>query len=348
VIPLYVAPPDVCADAGRTLYYGNVPTVSGEIGEADADFGAAPGVDFGPRSKAFRDHLVEALRGEAMDLPRGGDQVRPGWLADSEQPAADRKLVRFVLLLRQLATEFDAFSSPTHAVRKVLQRHRLPLKQRDLRKPRETVRADTFLLAAQRVVLGREDKDTPEMPESWPAMDARTAGELADALHAAMRARFVAMKGKAGRFDEPQARYQLRAFVRLKAEGPCPARIVWSEPGDPFVIAAWYEGAGAPPVQIALPDPGDRNLLAALKPNVAFVVPPSLQSLLSGSTKGILDGQGSSSNLGITWICGFNIPIITICAFLVLNIFLSLFNIVFGWLFFMKICLPFPKIPPKG
>ena len=90
------------------------------------------------------------------------------------------------------------------------------------------------------------------------------------------------------------------------------------------------------------------NLLKALKPNVSFVVPPSLQSLLSGSAKDQLAGTLSNSSVGLTWICSFNIPIITICAFLVLNIFLSLFNIVFGWLFFMKICLPFPKIPPKS
>jgi hypothetical protein len=51
--------------------------------------------------------------------------------------------------------------------------------------------------------------------------------------------------------------------------------------------------------------------------------------------------------MGLTWICGFNIPAITICAFLVLNIFLTLFNLVFGWLFFIKICVPFPKFGNK-
>jgi len=348
VIPLFVAPPDVCADAGKTLYYGNVPTVSSEISEADASFGAAEGVDFGPRSKAFRDHLVQALRGEAMDLPKIGETVSQGWLRESEQPDADTTLARFVLLLRQLATEFDAFADPEHPVLVALRPLQLPLKREGL-EPRRYVAADAFLLAANRIVLAQEKvEDPPEMPESWPAMGEQQARQLADALHAAMTARFATMKGKVGRFEEPGARYQLRAFVRLKPEGPCPARIVWSEPSEPFVIAAWYEGSGAPPVQIPLPDPGDKALLATLKPSVAFVVPPSLQSLLSGATKDILEGKGSSSGIGLTWICGFNIPIITICAFLVLNIFLTLFNIVFGWLFFMKICLPFPKIPPKG
>ena len=35
--------------------------------------------------------------------------------------------------------------------------------------------------------------------------------------------------------------------------------------------------------------------------------------------------------------------LITICAFIVLNIFLSLLNIIFFWLPFVKICVPFPR-----
>jgi hypothetical protein len=347
VIPLYVAPPDVCADAGKTLYYGMVPTTSGEISEAAASFGTAEGVDFGPQSKAFQAHLVQALRGQAMDLPRPGEMVTAGWMRDSDQPGADSKLVRFVLMLRQLAGEFDAFATKDNAMLTELHALQLPLTLRAGEKQRRTVRADAFLASANAIVLG-QGAGSVEMPESWPAMGGDAARRLAGAMHAAMQARFAGMKGKAGRFDEPGARYQLRAFVRLKPEGPCPARIVWSEPGDPFVIAAWYEGAGAPPVQIALPDPGDKALLSALKPNVAFVVPPSLQNLLAGSSKDLLEGKGNLDKLGLTWICGFNIPIITICAFIALNIILALFNLIFGWMFAMKICIPFPKIPPKG
>jgi len=102
-------------------------------------------------------------------------------------------------------------------------------------------------------------------------------------------------------------------------------------------------------VQIALPDPSEQGMLQALKPNVAFLVPPSLQNLLSGAAKDLMEGKksGGAADSGLTWICAFNIPVITICAFLVLNIFLSVFNLIFGWMASMKICLPFPKIPPK-
>ncbi|KQU77103.1 MULTISPECIES: hypothetical protein [unclassified Rhizobacter] len=349
VIAMYLAPPDVCGDAGKTLFYGIVPTISSELSEADAVFEAAPGVDFGPQSDAFRKHLVLALNGEAMALPFTGQPLSPGWFALSQAAGADATLARFVLLLRQLGTEFNLFDggSEVAALKQALHGIALPLVRRGSEAQRH-VQADDFLARAHAIVLqGGSVPGGAEMPSTWPALPAPVAAALRSALHAAMVARFAAMKGKQGRFDEPAARYVLRAFVRLKADGPCPSRIVWGEASEPFTIAPWYEGAGAAPVQIPLPDPGDKNLMNALKPNVAFVVPPSLQSLLGGATKDILDGKGTSSGLGLTWICGFNIPIITICAFLVLNIFLTLFNLVFGWLFFMKICLPFPKIPPK-
>ncbi len=56
-------------------------------------------------------------------------------------------------------------------------------------------------------------------------------------------------------------------------------------------------------------------------------MPPSLQDLLSGSPKDLIDGKGGTGTLGLGWICSFSIPIITICAFIVLNIFLSLFDL---------------------
>ena len=349
VIPMYIAPPDVCADAGKTLYYGIVPTVSSEISEAAPVFDS-PDVDFGPQSANFQNHLVQALRGQAMDLPSPGGPASADWLAAADQVGADCTISRFVKMLRQLTSEFNAFDGGADVARlqQALQAMPLPLVLKAGQTQPDTVSAAAFLEQAANFVLGIDPTvGAPEMPATWPALSTTDAAALASALHDAMQARFVAVKGKQGRFDEPSARYQLRAFVRLKADGACPARVVWTDYSEPFSIAAWYEGAGAPPVQILLPDPSDRDLLKALKPNVSFVVPPSLQSLLSGSAKDQLAGTLSNSSLGLTWICSFNIPIITICAFLVLNIFLSLFNIVFGWLFFMKICLPFPKIPPK-
>jgi hypothetical protein len=367
VIPLYMAPPDVCADAVKTVFYGIVPTVSGELSEAEPVF-CKPGDDsFGPDSAAFSQHLVEALRGGGQDFPFAGQSLVSGWYEASEMPGDNapdgvskeqwdelkkpdstdsRRMARFLLLLRQLASEFNAFDGgkDVDALRKILQKIQLPLVVQGHEKQRRHVQAYDFLDKAVKVLLSKEAVGgSIEMPQSWPQINNTEVGKLAQALHAAMQARFKALKGKAGRFDEPDARYALRAFVRLKPDCDCPGRIVWSDYSEPFVIAAWYDGAGAPPVQIALPDPSDRKLLKELKPNVAFVLPASMQQLLSGKTKDLLAGKGSADAVGLSWICGFNIPTITICAFIVLNIFLTLLNLIFGWLFFIKICIPFPN-----
>ncbi|HET7866026.1 MAG TPA: hypothetical protein VFL86_16620 [Burkholderiaceae bacterium] len=379
VIPMYVAPPDVCTEAGKTLFYGMVPTLSSELCEADPVFAVAGDPTFEPQSKEFRDHLVEALRGEAMDLPFPGATVQAWWFDAAESLGTDappgvnltqfndlkksssdnaRRMSRFVMLLRQLSVEFNAFEGGVDVTPEVaelkalLHAIELPLVLRQGETVPRKVRADEFLARASTVLLDKGSvSGVLEMPATWPALSDTKKRQLAAALHKSLGPRFKAIKGKSGRFDEPGARYVLRAFVRLKPEGACPGRIVWSEPSQPFVIAPWYEGAGAPPVQIPLPDPSDRNLLKSLKPNVAFVVPPAIQNLLAGSAKDLMEGKGGTGKLGITWICSFSIPVITICAFIVLNIFLSLFNIVFGWMFFLKICLPLPKFgnkPPGG
>jgi len=380
VVPLFVAPPDVCADAAKTVFYGMVPTVSSELSEAApaANAGAAGAVEFGPQSSAFRTHLVAPLRGIETFFPFPGQEVVAGWFDASEMPGdiappdvpADQftdlqdgapdsdpparnagRMREFLLLLRQLASEFNAFDggAEADALRAQLAKIALPLVLQPGETVQRSVRADQFLAKACRRLLKKEAvAGSLEMPERWPALAGADTLALANAMHAAMQARSAALTPQSGRYEEPGARYQVRAFVRLKAEGACPVRIVWSEPGDPYVIAPWYESADArPPLQIPLPDASDRGMLGKLKPNVAFVVPPSMQNLLSGRAKDLLQGKADTGSLGITWICGFNIPVITICAFIVLNIFLTLFNLIFGWLFFIKICVPFPKLGNK-
>ena len=375
VIPLYLAPPDVNADAGKTLLYGLVPTTSAELSEAPPTLGDEGGNNFGPATAAFNQHLVEALRGEGQSLPFAGQAVRAGWF-DAGEMATDsppididptqwaelrsgsssqaRALQRFLLLLRQLSGEFNVFDGGAEvaALQAQLRAIRLPLVLRGGETVARTVAAFDCLRDATTLLLAKEALPyAVEMPAVFPALDAATQQDLKTALHSAMSARFSAMKGRAGRFDEPAARYLLRAFVRIKSDCGMAPRTVWSEDSEPFTIAAWYEGAGAPPVQIPLPDASDRNLLKQLKPNVAFIVPPAMQNLLSGKTKDLLEGKGSVGTAGLSWICGFNIPVITICAFIVLNIFLTLLNLVFGWLFFIKVCIPFPKAgnkPPGG
>ena len=43
------------------------------------------------------------------------------------------------------------------------------------------------------------------------------------------------------------------------------------------------------------------------------------------------------------WLCSFSLPAITICAYIVLSIFIGLFNLVFWWSAWIKICIPIPR-----
>jgi hypothetical protein len=347
VVPMFVAPPDVCKAAAATLFYGLIPTTSSEKAE-----GGAPEFDeaaFGPTTADFKEHLVGPLRGLADSFPRPGRALTPDLASIAGNPGdSERSMMkRLLLLLRQLAVEFDAFgdSAEADSLMEVLNGIALPLADA-VGKPIAGSRpAGDFLAAASRILLNDETiSPAPTIPAGWPALDATTGDALLRALSACLRLRFEAVSGVAGRFDDPGARYVLRAFVRLKPEGVCPARTVWGDYSPAFVIAPWYEGSGAPPLQIALPDPGDKEMLKKLKPNVAFTVPASMQNLLGGDPLDLMDGKEPADNgLKLGWICSFNIPIITICAFIVLNIFLSLFDLFFRWMMFIKICIPFPK-----
>ena len=370
--PVFLAPPEVCAEAKKTLLYAVVQTTSSEIAAVPAAPEQAFGDGFGADDPEFVQHLVEPLRGQGMEFTLAGETVRPQWFEAAEAggaqapdglPAAHWAVLRadpgrlgmrrFTLLLRQLAVEFDAFgdSPGGRAVFAALQQVQLPLLPRpqpDGRVLQRSVPAGEFLRGAYRVLIEQDlSSGAPEMPRSWPAASAADGLRLRQKLAAALRERFVALKGAPGRYDDIGASYRLRLFVRLKpepgTEGYCRGHTLWSGYSEPFVIAPWYEGGGAPPVQVALPDPTDRAFLRSLKPNVAFVVPPSLQNLVGGNPKELMEGKGSTQGLALQWICGFNIPLTTICAFVVLSIFFSLLNLVFWWLPFLKVCIPFPK-----
>ncbi|GAC1627005.1 MAG: hypothetical protein NVS9B10_15530 [Nevskia sp.] len=364
--PLHPAPPEVCAAAGRTTYYGLVSTVSAEQTPEDPVQALA---GFGASDDAFAQHLMAPLRGEEVYFPLAGKILNAQWLraitaaGDSDpvtvdptiaveaavwsalQNAASRHdLQRFVQLLRQLAGEFDAFgtSAASRALYAELDGLRLPLPLKPGQVTPDTVSAAVFVRDAATLLLTPQ-AGTPqvEMPLRWPALDAAPRLRLRQTLAAALVQRFGDLQLMQGRYDLPDARYRLRAFVRLKADGPCPPRTVWSEYSEAFTIARWYESAGAAPARIELPG---LDGLKGLKPNVAFAVPPALQGLLNGSAKDLASGKGKAGpELGLGWICSFSLPSITICAFICLNLFLSLFDLIFGWLAFIKICIPYPK-----
>jgi hypothetical protein len=184
------------------------------------------------------------------------------------------------------------------------------------------------------------------MPREWPPVTDSQAQALYAAAKTILDARTALVQPSEKRFIDQTSQYCVRAFVRVRSEhADCPPQTWWSDCSDPFVIAPWYDSSGVPPVQIVLPDATNMDLLKSLKPNVAFQVPKNLFNMLQNTKlKDLAQGTPpSSGGMTIDWICGFNIPIITLCAFIVLNIFLQLLDIVFFWMFIVKICIPIPR-----
>jgi hypothetical protein len=350
VVDLYLAPPDVCAARGRTILFAVLPIASDTRSDDPppaVDYNALPADE-----KALMvDHFSSYLKARAKTvLPCAGWTLSKGWNALSSKPqppvAADAgQLAALGTFLQQMSVELDwqGPSAGAKALRAEMDRIKLPT--RDSKGRAATISASAFIDKATRILLGGEDnKEGLVMPLEWPPIDSTTGSRLTRAALDCLSARYAQLATSPGKFEVASDLFAVRAFIRVKGPDGCPDRIVWSKPdSEMFRVAAWWDGDG-PTTKISLPD---ISQLGKLKPNVAFEMPPFLGNLLKGDMKKLSDGEGSEpSKIGLGWLCSFSIPIITLCAFIVLNIFLSLFDIFLRWMLFIKICIPIP-VPKK-
>ena len=157
-----------------------------------------------------------------------------------------------------------------------------------------------------------------------------------------------------GRLDDPAAgaearsrgqwTYQIRCVYQRPLCGPLEPDEV-SDPSPPFLIASFFDlDAPSRPIHISLPvDTGISDLRKLAQERQLPDLRPAAQADESRHepqrrAQGSVRAAASSVDLGL--ICSFSIPIITICALIVLMIFVSLLNIVFWWLPFLRICFP--------
>jgi hypothetical protein len=354
---LYPLAPDINDHARRTLLYGLVPA-----GEAQRK-ATAMAVDYaaarapGAARDEFIAHLSPYLRrfGVSRALPNPGAVFDGSWLQDTvvldaaAEDGGSNALLRaqFSAFIRQLALEFQIDSERAEPLRQLLDE--VPLWRRRAAplpagiEPYERIDSSDFLLGCARIV-GDDSAPGLVMPSYFGPLPSGWTARFTDAALDLLQARSAELRTLESRFDEDGALYAIRAFIRVKRDHDCPPQLVWSEMTPLYRIAPWFASTGAPQARIALP-PFDKEALRAMKPNVAFELPASLQNLLANnSPTDLLEGKGKKGGeLGIGWLCSFSIPIITICAFIALNIVLSLLNIFLRWMPLVKICLPIPK-----
>jgi hypothetical protein len=152
------------------------------------------------------------------------------------------------------------------------------------------------------------------------------------------------------RFDD-RSIYEVRCFVRRHKVGcprtqtppDCGGELFWSEPTEAYRLASQFDlvGTANRPITIQVPDLAELAAQAATLPfgkfaPVKFVQPQSLRPSISGGM------SLSGGSMGGQAICFFAIPLITIVALFVLQLFLPIVIFIFGLWFLLafKFCIP--------
>jgi len=142
-----------------------------------------------------------------------------------------------------------------------------------------------------------------------------------------------------------------------------------SEPTAPFQMASFFDpDAPARPIRIALPLDTSPAGLRKFDKNTAFMISDMLCGQIDrvkGLSLGDLvlsvlpwplhkdlsvpdGGPCKSDGIEVGMICSLSIPIITICALLLLMIIVFLLDIIFRWVPFFLFCFPIPKLKAKA
>jgi hypothetical protein len=137
-----------------------------------------------------------------------------------------------------------------------------------------------------------------------------------------------------------QTFYIARMVYRRPQCSPLRPDVV-SPPSEPFLIAPYFDPeAPSRPIRISLPiDPSIKGLRQFRK-NVRIALSKALQQKTSLDK---INDKVDGPNLTCSAI-ELSIPIITIVAMIILFVFISLLNIIFWWIPFVKICLPRIKV----
>jgi hypothetical protein len=159
------------------------------------------------------------------------------------------------------------------------------------------------------------------------------------------------------------------AYVRCDC-GPLRPTVL-SAPTSRFQLASFFDpDAPARPIRIALPLDTTPAGLRKHNKNAAFVMSDVLcgqvqrakglgfvdlvRSVLPWPLHKDLDvgGMGpcqqSSPQASLGMICSLSLPIITICALIMLMIIVSLLDFIFRWMPYFVMCFPVPKLKGKG
>lgn len=127
-------------------------------------------------------------------------------------------------------------------------------------------------------------------------------------------------------------------FVRWHDECGC-ERIAWGAPSLPFRVSSPLDPDFQRPQAIILPRLDDLKRGAAR--GVALLAPKSLADKLLKISPEMPPAEGGPGNrCGLCWMISLSIPVVTICAMIILMILINLLNLFLGWLPWAILALP--------
>jgi len=147
---------------------------------------------------------------------------------------------------------------------------------------------------------------------------------------------------------EGQTLYAVRCVYERPRCAPYHDPVV-SRPSRPFSLASYFDpDAPVRPLRIRMPVDTTLQGLRRFPKGLSILLSSKLRQqaaqVQSAGLKDLADGsagpEGPAFDLGM--ICSFSIPIITICALILLMIIVQLLNIVFFWLPLFRVCVPIP------
>ncbi|RZL85259.1 MAG: hypothetical protein EOP32_00340 [Rhodococcus sp. (in: high G+C Gram-positive bacteria)] len=119
-----------------------------------------------------------------------------------------------------------------------------------------------------------------------------------------------------------------------------------STPSRAFQLAPFYDpDAPARPVRIVMPVDTSPGGLRKFPRSVSMVLSAELRKQMARvSEETLRDGTvGTAPAVGFGMVCQLSVPIIAICALMLLMIIVAVLNIVFFWVPLLKVCAPVPK-----
>lgn len=139
--------------------------------------------------------------------------------------------------------------------------------------------------------------------------------------------------------DDDERLYQVSIHARVRGEQGC-EYLVHSAPSLTFRIASFYETRLMRPRPIRMPS------LKQLKKAVsgaAMILPDDLNAEVSRLR--FPDGEVKQSGIALAgrWIYVFSIPIVTICAMIVLMLMIYILDFIFRWIPYAILRIPLPR-----